>query len=355
MKTVFRVLLSAGLLVLTGVLIALAQLFPQWFFSFYPDFSRDVVGVLSQISGILPVALCEILGGLAILWFLYSLIRSICKMKFLRWCAGLLLGLSLSAFLFVGIWGLNYYAPSMTEALDLPQEQYTVSQLKEATIYYRDMANAAAAQVERNEDGSFRSADFEELAQEAGAGYTVLAEGYTCFRGSAVPVKKLIISPIMGKIGMTGGFICLTGESCVSSTTYPISLPFTMCHEIGHRMAFAREDEANFAAFLACKENERADFQYSAYYNAFLYCYNALYAADQPAAKEIWSGVSELLAKDMGRASAHYASIRSETASEITDRVYSGYLQSFSVEEGVRSYGKVADLLLIWYFERVKG
>ena len=114
MKTVFRVLLSAGFLVLTGVLIALAQLFPQWFFSFYPDFSRDVVDVLSRISGLLPVALCEILGGLAILWFFYSLIRSICKMRFLRWCAGLLLGLSLSAFLFVGIWGLNYYAPSMT-------------------------------------------------------------------------------------------------------------------------------------------------------------------------------------------------------------------------------------------------
>ena len=31
--------------------------------------------------------------------------------------------------------------------------------------------------------------------------------------------------------------------------------------------------------------------------------------------------------------------------------VYDTYLKSFSVEEGVQSYGEVADLLLIWYFE----
>lgn len=355
LKTLFRVLLSAGLLVLTGVMIVAANLFPGWLFSFYPDFSRGIIAVLAKISSVVPVALCEIFGALLILWFFYSLIRSICKLKVLRWCAGLLLAVSLAVCAFVGIWGLNYYAPSMTERLDLPQEQYTVKELKEAAIYYRDMANAAAGQVERNEDGSFRSADFEELSEAAGEGYVLLAEDYACFDGSTVPVKRLLISPIMGKIGMTGGFICLTGESCVSDSTYPISLPYTMCHEIGHRMAFAREDEANFAAFLACISNERADFQYSAYYNAFLYCYNALYKADQPAAKEVWSGVSELLASDMGRASAHYESIRSETASKITDQVYDGYLKTFSVEEGVQSYGEVADLLLIWYFERVKG
>lgn len=354
MKTVFRVLLSVGLLVLTGVLIAVAQIFPQWFFSFYPDFSRQAAEILSKISGLMPFPIWEILCGLTILWFLYSLIQSIRKVRFLRWCAGVLLGASLIIFLYVGLWGLNYYAPPLTEQLELPNEQYTVRQLKEATIYYRDMANAAAQEVDRNEDGSFRSGEFTDLAQIAGESYLSLAEEYPCFDGSTMPPKKLLISPIMGKIGMTGNFMCLTGESCVSSTTYPVSLPFTLCHEVGHRLALAREDEANFAAFLACSVSERADFRYSAYYNAFLYCFNALYDANEPAAKEVWSGVSDLLAKDLGRSSEHYASIRSETAAKVTEKVYNGYLHSFSVKEGVASYGKAADLLLIWYFERVK-
>ena len=354
MKTLFRVLLSVGLLVLTGVMIAVANFFPDWFFSFYPEISRGIISVLGEIFSVIPVPMCEIFGALLILWFLVSLIRAICKLRFLRWCSGFLLSVCILVTAFVGIWGLNYYAPPMAQRLGLPEEQYTVSQLKEATVYFRDMANAAAQKVERNEDGSFRSADFDELAVVANEGYLKLAEEYDCFKGSDAKVKRLIISPIMGKIGMTGGFICLTGESCVSDTTYPVSLPFTMCHEIGHRMAFAREDEANFAGFLACVSNERADFQYSAYYNAFLYCYNALYRADQPAAKEVLSGASELVRRDMGLASAHYQSIRSETASQITDQVYDSYLKGFSVETGVQSYGEVADLLLIWYFERVK-
>ena len=43
-----------------------------------------------------------------------------------------------------------------------------------------------------------------------------------------------------------------------------------------------------------------------------------------------------------------------EKVSELQDTVYSGYLQAFSVESGTRSYGEVADLLLTWYFERIK-
>lgn len=354
MRTIFRVLLSAVLLILTLVMVAVANFFPDWIFSFYPEFSRGVISVLSTIFSIIPIPMCEILAALLIVWFIFSLIRSICKLRILRWCAGVLLLVSIGVTAFVAIWGLNYYAPSMAQRLELPEEQYSVSQLKEATVYFRDMANATAQKVERNEDGSFRSADFDELATAANDGYKVLAEDYECFDGTDTKVKRLLISPIMGKIGMTGGFICLTGESCVSDTTYPVSLPYTMCHEIGHRMAFAREDEANFAAFLACTSNDRADFRYSAYYNAFLYCYNALYRADEAAAKEVMGGLNDLVRSDMGLAAAHYQSIRSETASEITDQVYDSYLKTFSVEEGVQSYGEVADLLLTWYFEKVK-
>ena len=34
-----------------------------------------------------------------------------------------------------------------------------------------------------------------------------------------------------------------------------VSLPFTMCHEMAHRMCIAYERDANFAAFLAAAHN----------------------------------------------------------------------------------------------------
>ncbi|MBE6984914.1 MAG: DUF3810 domain-containing protein [Ruminococcaceae bacterium] len=353
-KTILRLTLSAILLVLLGLLLLLANFLPDVVFAFYPELSRWLLSVIAGVTSVVPFALCEIGIAALIILFIVTLVRAIIKRRMVRWVTGVLLSVSILAFAFVGIWGLNYYAPPMAERLGMEQRQFTTDELKEACKYYRDMANSAAKNVERDADGTMKEYDFSALAEQAGEGFEVLAKDYDCFNGSTVPVKGLISSPLMGKIGMTGGFICLTGEACVSSTTYDAALPFTMCHEIGHRMAFAREDEANFAGFLACSKSERAEFVYSGYYSAFKYCYNALNKVDPSAASQIWSGVNAELAADFGGAYTHYEQIRNETASSVADTVYNSYLNAFSVESGVQSYGEVADLLILWYFEECR-
>ena len=352
-KTILRLTLSGIFLVITGFLLLIAYFLPSFFFSFYPDVSRWLIQLLGGITSIVPFAVCEICAFLLIALFIFTLIRAIMRARIVRFLSGFLLLVSVGVFAFVTIWGLNYYAPPMAERLGMKEQQFTIAQLKEATEYYRDMANAAAKNVERNEDGSMKDYDFDLLAKNAGQGYEILAEEFDFFDGSTARVKSLIISPLMGKIGMTGGFICLTGEACASSSTYRAALPFTMCHEIGHAMAFAREDEANFAGFLACSVSRQPEFVYSGYYTAFLYCFNALAKIDPTAANAVLSGVGDYLAADCSASAEHYAAVRSETASEIADNVYGGYLNAFSVENGTQSYGEVADLLILWYFERI--
>lgn len=353
-KNIVRVTTSIGLLLLTVVMVLLAKYINPVIFAFYPALSRGIVGTLAAMTSVLPVPLCELLLAAMLIWLIISLIRDIAKRRFVRWVTGVLLIVSILVTAFVGIWGLNYYAPPMQERLHLPNPGYTVQELSEATDYYLGMANAYAPMVERNADGTMREIDFSALSEQAGDGYDILAETMEEFDGSTVGVKKLISSPIQGKIGMTGAFICFTGESCVSSTTYIANLPFTMCHEIGHRMAFARENEANFAAFLACTANESAAFRYSGYFSAFRYCFNVLWETDRAAAQEIEAQVSAEVAADIRAAEAHYEELESDSAVEMTDRVYDSYLKSFQVESGVQSYGEVADLLLSWYFVRLK-
>lgn len=353
-KTILRLISSGTLIVVTALLLLAANYLTPLFFSFYPDFSRWIVGILAGITSVVPFALCEILLALLVLWFLVSLIRAIVRRRMVRWLTGMLLSVCTLVAAFVAIWGLNYYAPPMAERLGLPERQYTPAELKEAATYYRDRANELASGVERDETGVMVEYDFDTLAAHAGDGYRTLAQSYECFDGSTVRVKRLLSSKLMGMAGTTGVFICLTGESAVSTTTFRASMPFTMAHEIGHRMAFAREDEANFAAFLACDASERPEFRYSGYYQAYIYCYNALYQVDPAAAQEVREGCSELLLNDLYAATAHYDEVEDETVSEIQDKVYDGYLQAFSVESGIQSYGEVADLLLTWYFEGVR-
>lgn len=349
-KNILRVTTSIGLLVLTVVMVLLAKYLNPIIFSFYPSFSRGIIQTLAAMTSVLPIPLCELLLAALLLWGLVSLIRDIARRRILRWLTGVLLLGSILITAFVGVWGLNYYAPPMHERLSLPKKEgYTAQELAQATAYYLDMANTYAPMVARNADGTIGELDFDKLSDKAGDGYQVLAETMEDFDGSTVGVKKLLSSPIQGKIGMNGAFICLTGESCVSTTVYPANLPFTMCHEIGHRMAFAREDEANFAAFLACSANEDPVFRYSGYYSAFRYCFNALWETDRTTALELQKRVSAEVAADSSAAQTHYEALEDDKAAELVDRAYDGYLKGFSVESGVHSYGEVADLLIAWY------
>ena len=77
-------------------------------------------------------------------------------------------------------------------------------------------------------------------------------------------------------MGITGVTFGLTGEACVNPQIPGVSLPFTMCHEMAHRMCIAPERDANFAAFLAASVHSDPEFQYSDYFMAFRYCYSAL-------------------------------------------------------------------------------
>lgn len=232
----------------------------------------------------------------------------------------------------------------------LETQERTPAELREVTAYFLQKANETAPLVERDADGVIEAAGLSQLGKQAGAGYETLAKTTDCFDGSTARVKTLLSSKWFGKTGTTGIFIAFTGESSISSTTFTASVPFTMCHEIGHRMAFARENEANFAAFLACEASEDARFTYSGYYTAFLYCYNALRKVDAAAANEVWSGACDELRADCAAANSHYKKVEDQKVSQVTDKIYNSYLQTVGVESGRQSYGEVVDLLTAWYF-----
>lgn len=353
-KAIRRLIASGVFAALTLGLVFVAMAVPG-FFSVYPAVSRRMLAGLAALTEPVPFAVWEWVALGLIVWAIVSLVLAIRKKRVVRWLAGLLMGVCIGVFLFVGLWGLNHFGPSIDEKMGFPVSETSTQQLRQAAEYYLSVANELSTQVPRDADGLFDPGDFDQLAAHAGDGYQILAKTYDTFDGSTVRVKRLASSYFFGKMGLTGIFVDFTGESCVSSTTYGSSLPFTMCHEIGHRMGFAAENEANFAAFLACDASESVVFRYSGYYEAFVYCYNALARADAAAAQAVWQQANEWVAADCTGAHQHYQKITSEAAEKVSDAVNDTYLKVFSEESGVQSYGQVTDLLIAWYFFQMDG
>lgn len=349
MKTIGRLILSAIFLVLTGVMVAAAMTAPEFVFSFYPAFSRKILASIANATAVVPFAVWEIAALLAILWMIYTLVRAFSQRRgFFLWLSGVVLAASVIVFAFVGLWGLNHFGPGIAQSLSLDVREYSRAELADATRYYAAQVTALSDQVTRDEQELAHFSDFGTLAKQAGEGYKTLAETNAQFDGSTVRVKRILSWPLFSRFGTTGIFICLTGESCVNPDTYEAWIPFTMCHEIGHRQAVAAEDEANFCAYLACMENSSAEFRYSGAMAAYVYCHNALYKADSAAATEIWNALPSAVRADIAAANRHYAQYEGKVQ-DAAQKVNDMYLKAFSEESGVQSYGEVADLLIAWY------
>lgn len=352
MKTIGRLILSAIFVVLTGLMVAAATSAPEFLFAFYPELSRRMLAAIAEVTAVVPFALWEVIVLLGVLWLIYTLVRTASQHRSIfRWLSGVVLAASVLVFAFVGLWGLNHFGPDVGQTLRLDVREYSREELTEATRYYAKQAAELSGAVTRDAQQVAHFSDFSALAEQAGEGYQVLSADYDCFSGSTARLKRMIAWPLFSRFGITGIFVCLTGESCVNPDTYEAWLPFTMCHELAHRQAVAAEDGTNFCAYLACMKNSSAEFQYSGAMAAYVYCHNALYRVDAAAAGEIWNQLPAAVLADITAANTHYAQYEGKVQDAAT-KVNDAYLKAFSQESGVQSYGEVADLLIAWYLKK---
>ena len=130
-----------------------------------------------------------------------------------------------------------------------------------------------------------------------------------------------------------------------------------MAHEMAHRMCIASERDANFAAFLACSVHPDVEFEYSAYFMAFRYCYNAISGLKTVAAAEatadIREGISDQLLKDMNDYNDFFSAKQDKAATEFANTANDTYLKTSGETSGIRSYNEVCDLLVNWHIQEV--
>lgn len=273
------------------------------------------------------------------------------KGSIIQWLGWVLAAVSVVFCLHTGIYGLNYYAGPIEDDLRLTMVDYTQSELEDAAEFYRDKANTIAVQLPRDEQGIVKYSSFEELADRAGTGFRnlVLERSFSIYGGDYTPVKKLGWADMYSSMGITGFTSFLTGEAAVNPQIPAISQPFTICHEMAHRLCVAQEDAANFSAYLACEASVSREFQYSGYFMAFRYCYNALYSVDPAAATRILSGCVNELKWDLDNYNAFFSTNKDETATNVANTVNDTYLKVSGESEGIASYGAVCDYLVNWY------
>ena len=184
----------------------------------------------------------------------------------------------LLAAVFLGyvLWGLNYSRPTFSERVEWAaaatgepaSEDEELSRLALETLrwtnhFYRLALGGVDAGGPSHLPESLRSLDERLNSGFAGAsGLLGLPAGLQRPMG---PAKPLFSSPLMSYLGLPGFYYPWTGEANFNDRVPDCELPLVIAHEKAHQRAFASEDEASFAGFLACLHSSSAYARYSAY------------------------------------------------------------------------------------------
>lgn len=316
-------------------------------------------GVGARVTGLLPFSLAEvILITLPVTLIVYIIIKirkiitlpDARRVHAARLLATLFCVAALIYFGFTMLCGINYHRATFTETSGLTVRDSSARELYDLCAELLDRTNAYAPQVLRDENGAMVSSFSSpyETAKLAAQAYATAAAEYPVLGGYTPRAKPVTFSRGMSLADLVGVYFPFTFEANVNVDVPAYEIPSSMMHELAHYKGFMREDEANFIAYRTCILSGNDDFAYSGLMLALVHATNALYAADRDAYWELTQRFDAGIFADFNANTAYWKQFEGPVA-DFSEKVNDVYLKTNRQAAGVKSYGRMVDLLLAQY------
>ena len=308
---------------------------------------------LSAISYIFPFSLFEVLALLAIPLLVAAIVLVLRSkptlVRFVRSAVSLVsvIGIVFTSYVFT--LGVAYRTTPLSEKMGLDATaDISAEELYGVTLLVRDKVNLLAKEI-IYEDGQSRSGyTLDRISELVCLGYDRVEKEHSLLKNFKSRAKPIRFSGIMTDAGITGIYSFFTGEANINMAYPDYCLPFTVAHELAHQRGFAREDEANFMAYLACISSDDAYIQYSGYLNLYEYLSSAMYNASPELYKSVREGLDGGARGDSLAASAVTKAHSGTALGELADKANDAYLQ-MNGTAGTVSYGYVVRLAVAYY------
>lgn len=257
--------------------------------------------------------------------------------------------LSLVVAVFYVVWGFHYARPTLPERAAWPDFDLDLETRIALAGAEVDRANTLYRALHGREDAGVPTAldDVRALDAALEASWANLPSSLelpAAARWSRGPVKELLISPLLHRLGLSGFYFPFTGEANVNAGVPIVSRARVMSHEKAHQRGIGPEDEANFLGWMAAA---RADHDH-ARYAASVFAQRQLlftlpFAPRDSLVRRRVAGVQ----RDVNDLLAYWRRTQGP-ARDVTRQVNHAYLRSNRVHGGVESYGRSVRLLLAW-------
>jgi hypothetical protein len=323
---------------------------------FYPPFSQ----FLRALQGWIPFSLGDILYAAAFIYLVakvlkFTLILKRRKMgEYLSW---ILMRKFIRLVLWVFVvfhvfWGLNYYRRGVAEQFNLEVSRYSTEEVYRLTRVFHERLCIAGEETD-----SLQRLRLRKNRVLFGAGiqaYKAMDDSLPFLAYRNPSIKPSLYTPFGHYFGFTGYYNPFSGEAQMKTTVPVFIQPFVTCHEIAHQLGYAKENEANFIAYLVAKGSEDPEFRYSAYYEMFAYASRELSKRDPKLAHIMIASAHPQFRRDT-RIYYDYLDRNRNSVEPFISDFYSGYLKFNNQPSGLQSYNEVVAWLVAYMKKEGEG
>lgn len=342
-------------LILSAIAIKWVSLYPGFVEKYYSNGLYPLISRVQRILfGWIPFSLGDLFYGFVILIIIYKtgqLVKVIWKKKMNR--QYLVAGLQQLIFLFLFmyvlfylLWGLNYNRLGIGEQLGFKISSYTTPDTDSLVNKLTERVNHYAREYSAEEKKSLKRK--RNLFSETKEAYDFAVKQYSFLKYETKSVKPSLFSYLGNYLGFQGYYNPFSGEGQVNTTIPQVLEPFVSCHEVGHQIGYAKENEANFAGYLAAKSSTSPYFRYSVYFDMFNYAISDLWRKDSVAAKKYLDGLDTLVKKDRKELKEFFQRHRNPIE-KIVAWGYGEYLKANNQPGGKQAYNEVVGWLVAYY------
>ena len=352
-KSILRDRLLISLFIIS-ILIKVFSINPSWVEGYYTFGLYPFISAAQRtLLGWIPFSVGDLfyLGAFVYLVLkAWKLIRLLAKRQVKEYLSWILFRKYLKLVFWIYIvfnvfWGLNYNRQGIEKQFGLRMETYTPTDLYELAAVLQKKLNIYATGVDSIKRLSLNNN--KNLFDEGVASYKIASSQYRFLTYQKPSIKPSLFTRVGHFFGFTGYYNPFTGEAQLKTSVPEFVKPFIVCHEIGHQLGYAKENEANFSSFLAGRVSDNFEFRYSVYWDMYTYAMRDLSVYNRPCYLELKTSEHEQVKKDI-RAYREYLNKNKNLVEPVMTNMYDRYLRMNNQPLGKESYNEVVAWLMAY-------
>lgn len=330
--------------------------FPEFVEQYYSNgIYLFIAKVLRFLLGWIPFSVGDIGYGLLIFFSLRWIYKN--KSNFLIIPKQLIFNafalLSILFFVFHLFWGINYYRTPLHKTIKL-DNTYTNKQLIDVTKKLILRVNIIHHQINKNDSLKvIIPYTLNEIFKKTPNGFKKLSKTYPTLKYTQKSIKKSLFSLPLTYMGFGGYLNPFTNEAQINYLSPLYHSPLTSCHEEGHQIGYAAENETNFIGYLAAKHNDDLYFQYSANTFAVRYCLSEINRRDKALYNELARKLNYGVFENFKETSLFWDEYQNPLE-PVFKYGFDLFLKSKQQDKGIKSYSYVV-ALIVNYEEGLKN